>query len=139
MGRPRSAALEGLVIGLECTGRGSCSKFRSISSRQLTCNPMHATCRTQDDDDDVSLPIASCYRSYMQPRAFATSVSCCTKRRSHLQGRVQSHTRPTINCTFGEVRFNRISRASKSPTYICRHTTKSTGPSEWGHSETDKD
>jgi hypothetical protein len=70
MGRPRSAALEGLVIGLDCTGRGSCSKIRSISSRQLTCNPMHATCRTQDDDD-VSLPIASCYRSYMQPRAFA--------------------------------------------------------------------
>jgi hypothetical protein len=91
MGWPRSAALEDPVIGLDWTGRGSCSRIKSISisSRQLDCNPMHATCRTQDDD--VSLPIVSCYSQlhpYMQPRAFATSVSRCTTRRSHLQGRV---------------------------------------------------
>ena len=110
MGRPRSAALEVLVIGLGWTGRGSCSRIKSISisSRQLRCNPMHATCRNQDED--VHLPIASCYPQlhlYMQPRAFTTSVSSYTTRRSHLQGRVQSHTRSAINCFFGEVRFNK--------------------------------
>jgi hypothetical protein len=107
MGRPRSAALEVLVIGLGWTGRGSCSRIKSISisSRQLRCNPMHATCRTQDDD--VSLPIVSFYPKlhlYMQPRALSRVAQL---RRSHLQGRVQSHTRPAINCIFGEVRFNK--------------------------------
>jgi hypothetical protein len=88
MGRPRSAALEALVIGLHWT-----VQLQQNQKHQHQQPSAHATCRTQDDDD-VSLPIVSCYRSYMQPRAFATSVSRCTTRRSYLQGRVQSHTGP---------------------------------------------
>ena len=54
-----SSATSGDWTELDC-GWGSCGMIKSISSRQLTCNPMQATCRTQEEN--VSRPIASCYQ-----------------------------------------------------------------------------